>query len=308
MIDLPKPLTPPECDLRDFQFMPLEVGRLRRSKAWLLCKRDPAVAFYMINLWSASWHEVPAASLEDDDDVLADLAMCDPRKWDKIKAVVMRGWVKCSDGRLYHKVVAEKANTSWTAKLAQRQRTQAARDSRSQKRSQDEKADPTSSVTDSVTETVTTSVTENVTSSVTDNVTESVTGSKGEYKGESSKKDSDLRSDAIASNIPDSRVVLWSEGLEKLHRMTGKPPRALRTVIGKWAKEVRDDCAMLNAIIDDCVEVRPGEPIAWISAGITARMKPPDKHAWDIFDDEPEAAPPFDLEMTRDVDGTYRPH
>jgi hypothetical protein len=39
----------------------------------------------------------------------------------------MRGWVKCSDGRLYHAVVAEKANEAWTAKLRQRLKTECAR-------------------------------------------------------------------------------------------------------------------------------------------------------------------------------------
>jgi hypothetical protein len=127
MSDLPPPLTPPGCDLTNFPFMPLDVSRLRRSKAWLVAKRNPALAFYMINLWTASWHDHPAASLEDDDDVLADLAMCDPHKWSKIRDDVMRGWVKCSDGRLYHPVVAEKAIEAWDSKLDQRWRTECGR-------------------------------------------------------------------------------------------------------------------------------------------------------------------------------------
>lgn len=121
------PLTPPDCDLTDFPFMPLEVARLRRSKAWLICKRTPALAFYMLNLWTACWHERPAGSLEDDDDVLADQAMCDPAKWDKVKADVLRGWVLCDDGRYYHPTVCEKVVEAWNAKLDQRWRTECAR-------------------------------------------------------------------------------------------------------------------------------------------------------------------------------------
>jgi len=121
------PLTPPDCDLTDFPFMPLMVERLRRSKAWLICKRNPALAFYMVNLWTASWHDKPAGSLEDDDDVLADLAMCDPGKWAKLKADVMRGWVMCDDGRWYHPVVAERAREAWESKQDQRWRTECGR-------------------------------------------------------------------------------------------------------------------------------------------------------------------------------------
>lgn len=113
--DLPSPLVPPEVDLRDFLFIPVEIARLRRSKAWLFAKRKPEIGFYMINLWMAAWHERPAASLEDDD-VLADLAMCDPGKWPEVREMVLRGWVKCSDGRLYHPVVAEKALDAWAKK------------------------------------------------------------------------------------------------------------------------------------------------------------------------------------------------
>lgn len=122
----PAPLVPPEVDLRDFAFMPLEINRLRKSKAWLWAKRQPALGFYMLNLWATSWHETPAASLEDDDDVLADAAMCDLKSWPKVKEKVLHGWVKCSDGRLYHPIVAEKALEAWAKKTKQRQRTAAA--------------------------------------------------------------------------------------------------------------------------------------------------------------------------------------
>jgi hypothetical protein len=101
---------------------PLEVARLRRSKAWLICKRRPELAFFMLNLWTAAWHERPAGSLEDDDDVLADAAMCSPERWAKVRADVMRGWVKATDGRLYHPVVAEKVMDSWHGKVVARWR------------------------------------------------------------------------------------------------------------------------------------------------------------------------------------------
>lgn len=125
--EAPQALVPAECDLRDFAFMPLQVERLRRSKAWLKCKRNPALAFYMVNLWTASWHDVPAGSLEDDDDVLADLAMCDPSKWEKVKTDALHGWVAGGDGRIYNPTVCEQARVAWDSKLDQRWRTECAR-------------------------------------------------------------------------------------------------------------------------------------------------------------------------------------
>jgi len=122
MTDLPMPLLPSDVDLRDFGFMPLQVERLRRSKQWLIAKRRPEIGFFSINLWMAAWHEVPCGSLEDDDDVLADAAMCSPDKWPSVKEDVLRGWFRCSDGRLYHPVVCEKAADAWSDKLHYRWR------------------------------------------------------------------------------------------------------------------------------------------------------------------------------------------
>lgn len=179
-----EPLTPKDCDLRDFAFMPLEVSRLRRSKQWLISKRRPEIGFYALNLWAASWHEVPAASLEDDDDVLADLAMCDPARWPEMRADALRGWVKCSDGRLYHPTVAEKAREAFAAKLAQRQRTEAARNARAVARGA-----PKMSVTDTVSA-VSSSVTEPINATTETVDTEKVPRqtSKGQGQGQREKK------------------------------------------------------------------------------------------------------------------------
>lgn len=117
---LPAPLTPSNCCLAGYGYMPLEVDRLRKSRAWLVAKRQPHLAFYMVNLWTAAWKETPAASLENDDDVLADAAMCDPEKWPDLREQVLRGFRLCSDGRLYHELIACRALEAWLDKLGAR--------------------------------------------------------------------------------------------------------------------------------------------------------------------------------------------
>ena len=69
---LPDPLVPPEVDLRDFGFMPLDVRTLLTSTLWIKAKKDPRVAHAAMSLWCESWHQVPCASLPDDDEVLAE--------------------------------------------------------------------------------------------------------------------------------------------------------------------------------------------------------------------------------------------
>lgn len=128
------PLVPAEVDLRDFSFMPLDVRRLLTSETWIEAADNPRVGHASMCLWAESWHQVPAASLPDNDKVLARLAMCDAKTWKRIRDLVLAGWVKCEDGLLYHPVVAEKARESWEFKLKQRARTQAATEAREAKR------------------------------------------------------------------------------------------------------------------------------------------------------------------------------
>lgn len=99
--------------MRGLPYMPLQIERLQKSKAWLVCKRRPDLAFYILNLWMRAWSEVPAGSIEDDDDVLADAAMCPPDKFGQVKDDALRGWILCSDGRWYHPTVCEIAIEVW---------------------------------------------------------------------------------------------------------------------------------------------------------------------------------------------------
>lgn len=120
-------MTPADCDLRDFVFMPLDVVRLRDSD--LAALEDPAACWGAVLLWCASWHQLPAASLPHDDRILAQLAGFGRvvKEWMKIRGGALRGWVLCSDERLYHPVVAEKAIEAWQGKLEQRWKTECAR-------------------------------------------------------------------------------------------------------------------------------------------------------------------------------------
>jgi hypothetical protein len=135
---LPEPLVTANVDLRDFPYMPVFIDRLQRSKQWLMAKRRPEIGFYSMNLWMASWRNAPCGSLEDDDDVLSDAAMCPPEKWLEVKDDLLRGWVKCSDQRLYHPVVAELAKEAAEKRESYRKRARAGNEKRWGNRDADE--------------------------------------------------------------------------------------------------------------------------------------------------------------------------
>lgn len=167
---LPAPLVPANVDLRDFAFMPLDVLRLRDSVLSADSTGDEFKA--AVILWCASWHQVPAGSLPNNESSIARLAghVATSKKWKSIRDGALRGWFQCDDNRFYHPVVSEKANEAWTHKVRQRERTEAARNARNAIKSTN---------APSVTDNVTTPVTDNVTTSVVSNTTHTVTGSKG---------------------------------------------------------------------------------------------------------------------------------
>lgn len=113
----PAPLVPADADLTKFDFMPLDVKRLRDSE--LASDADPASSWFAVLLWCTAWHQIPAGSVPDNDAWLAKAVGFgrEVGKWIPHKEFALRGFVACSDGRLYHRVVCEKALDAWISKL-----------------------------------------------------------------------------------------------------------------------------------------------------------------------------------------------
>jgi hypothetical protein len=105
----PPPLVPSDVDLRDFRFMPLDVVQLQNSETWAMA--DGWASKALVNLWTKAWHQVPAGSLPDNDDLHRTWA--NVPSWESVRDVALRGFIKCSDGRLYHRVICQKAFDAW---------------------------------------------------------------------------------------------------------------------------------------------------------------------------------------------------
>lgn len=128
------PLVPPEVDLRDYDYIPLYGDRLFNSDTWALCDADEKVA--ALRLWWRAWHEEPAGSLPDNDRLLAERAGYGVavKAFVAIKEKAMRGWIKCSDGRLYHPTVASIAIDVWQTKKKKKAENAADRERKRLKR------------------------------------------------------------------------------------------------------------------------------------------------------------------------------
>lgn len=298
MIDLPSPLTPADCNLQDFPFMPVDVRRLLTSETWILGTAEERAA--AIALWFESWHQVPAASLPDNDRMLEHLSQS--KSWKKVKEHALRGWAKCSDSRLYHPVVSEKVLEAWVEKLlnslsgstgnakrwgieidtdgikdrvveATKLLTAIAPQSKTLRKKQvlaivsgspadPQKIAPRSSKT-----------------SGGDSAGESGGESSGDRKGQGQGQGYTQPNgcDADASRTAEPPPGLNAE--EAVFQIAvpwlverGVPDRNARSLMGAARKQLGDEEAW--ALAQQFMRDKPVEPAAWISAAINARIKP----------------------------------
>ncbi len=133
---LPDPMTPADCDLRGLEYMPLLGQRLFGSDFNGTASDSEWRA--ALTLWWAAWTQCPAGSLPDDDAALCRLADLgrDVKTWLKLKGKALHGFVRCSDGRLYHPTLAEQAVIAWD----KRQQDRAARTADTQRKAKERAA------------------------------------------------------------------------------------------------------------------------------------------------------------------------
>lgn len=115
-----EPLTAPDCDCRGLPFMPLEVSRLIDSDLTALSTGDEFKAAVL--LWAKCWGQVPAASIPDDDRILARWVGVSIGEWSNLKTMALHGWIRCSDGRLYHPLIADLAVEAFSKRRGQSER------------------------------------------------------------------------------------------------------------------------------------------------------------------------------------------
>lgn len=282
--ELKAPLTPPEADLRDFAFTPMYRARLFGSA--FHARATDAEWRAGVTLWLKSQDQVPAGSLPDDDVELCRLAELarDFKQWRKVKAGALRGWVKCSDGRLYHPVVAEITIEQWSGKIEQRKRTLKARIAALEKRLKDATTEPARQEIESTLQKLRQEQ-ENMVSALSQGpVTEAVTASKRERQGQGQgerqgqgdlKKDGNGHAPAQPPAAPLAPVTakdrLWRDGPPTLGRLADKPANDFRPVIGRWLKTSTAE-QVLDAIAKAQVE-KAIDPVPFVTACLNRGRK-----------------------------------
>lgn len=80
--------------------------------------------------------------------------------------------------------------------------------------------------------------------------------------------ETDAQTASRVVEFPDARTVLFSDGLQAISAMTGKPPQSCRGLLGRWLKQAGDDAAVVMATIRRATANRVAEPVAWIERSL----------------------------------------
>jgi len=113
-------MTTAECDCTDLDGFMLNVERLMASELVALSTHEVVAA--ALFLWCRAWKQMPAASLPDDERVISAFAKLPLSKFRKHREEIMRGFVKCSDGRFYHRTLSAEAMAAYERKVAFRRK------------------------------------------------------------------------------------------------------------------------------------------------------------------------------------------
>jgi len=271
--ELPNPLSPAECDLRDFPFMPVDIMRLFSSE--FHARADDAEWRAGLTLWLKSFHQVPSGSIPDDDVSQARLAELgrDVKTWKKLKEMALYGWIKCSDGRLYHPVVAEKAAEAWKGKMNQRARTGKARLQAMLTRLSKASDSFDFSHIESNVQTLLSELSQSLSQTEFDGIKKSVTDSvteakrkregKGEGKGQLYSVPDGTGGDPPKSAEQMTKDELWTVG-KSLLVQSGMPGSQCGSFVGKLVKDY-GDVAVLQAV-QATVVARPADPASYMKA------------------------------------------
>ncbi|QOF95646.1 DUF1376 domain-containing protein [Novacetimonas hansenii] len=267
----PAPLSPPDCDLRGYEFMPLFGHRLFCGPLYTQCTDAEFRA--ALRLWWSAWNQVPAGSLPMEDRALATLADFgrDVRAWRRVRARALDGFVACSDGRLYHPLLAREATRAHVGRVrAQRRRND---DAERLRRWRGTRSDPPDTHPDPT-------PAKRVSSGVDRN-------SKSESKNEPPAAPYAARPPvpgaATADMMPPdaTRTRNMAAMVAQAGDLTGRGPRQARALVGQWMKMAGDDAATLGGVLHDACVLRPADPVAWVVASLRQRTGDGPAHARD---------------------------
>jgi len=120
--ELPDPPYPEDTEANGYK-PEFNISRIKQSRTWLLAA--PEVRPWLLMLWAEAWSSTPVGSYEDDLEYIAARIGCSVEWLEVHRKILLRGWERHSDGRLYHPYVVNQVS-----KMLKNRRNNAARQAR----------------------------------------------------------------------------------------------------------------------------------------------------------------------------------
>lgn len=225
-------------------WMPLYVGDYLRDTGHLTTIEHGAYLLLLMQAWTRD------GALPADDNRLRTLARMSPAEWKASRDTILEFFERDGDCYRQQRLTEELEN----AKAMTEQRRGAGRasaEARAKKRRDNGSSNEP--------------INENPTT------VERALQREGQQKTRPSQSQEEERAEAIASDagasptVPNARDTLWAEGLPILERMIGKPPSQCRSVLGRLLRDVQDDCPRALCVLREAEQLRPADPLAWIT-------------------------------------------
>lgn len=86
----------------------LDYEAIQQSDTWALADEIPMAQPALLMMWLTSWAQIPCGSLPDDEAVIRAKCKVPAKDWARMRDVLMRGWWKADDGRLYHPTITQR--------------------------------------------------------------------------------------------------------------------------------------------------------------------------------------------------------
>jgi hypothetical protein len=251
----PDPFVSADIDLKGFPGFVLDVEVLLASELIALATPDEIAAALM--LWCRAWQQTPHGSLPNDERVLS--AFSRAKNWKKVRDMALRGFVLCSDGRLYHKTLCEKVNDAWAQRLAYKEKREkdAVRLAEWRNKKRNPKGDG------------------NAGGNAERNDDE--TRFDGSTKPVRSRSEVEVNPNSVPNG---TGAAAPPEGLAPADAVfqvavpwlveRGMPEKAARSLLGAARKQLGDDGAW--ALASDCMREKPLEPAAWLAGALNSRI------------------------------------
>lgn len=104
MAVLPQPPYTDSTRAKGWRFE-LDHERIAQSDTWALASAQQRP--WLLMLWLVAWQQTPCGSLPDNDQLISARLGMAANEFEQNRAILLRGWQKASDGRLYHPVISQ---------------------------------------------------------------------------------------------------------------------------------------------------------------------------------------------------------